>query len=84
MIDGIVGTDVMGVSARRLDLLALPERKEDESDQKQAECDSEPLMQRHHGSFVGRIRASVQISHDQLSLLRLPMPLVYLGKTPIF
>jgi hypothetical protein len=70
MIEEIVGTDVMGVSARRLDLLALPEREEDEPDEKQAECDSEPLVQCHHGSFVGRIRVSVQISSDHLSLLQ--------------
>jgi hypothetical protein len=53
-----------------LDLLALPERKEDEPDHKQAECDSEPLVQRHHVSFVGRIRASVQVSNDHLSRLQ--------------
>ena len=69
VIDDIVGTDVLGISARRLDLLALPEREDDKSDQKQAECDSEPLVQCHHVSFVGRIRASVQISNDHLSLL---------------
>jgi hypothetical protein len=61
VIDDIVGTDVLGISARRLDLLALPEREYDKSDEKQAECDSEPLVQCHHVSFVGRIRASVQI-----------------------
>jgi hypothetical protein len=32
------------VAPGSLDLLALPERKKDEPDQKQAECDSEPLM----------------------------------------
>jgi len=70
VIDDIVGTDVLGISARRLDLLALPKREDDEPDEKQAECDSEPLVQCHHESFVGRIRASVQISHDHLSLLQ--------------
>jgi hypothetical protein len=64
MIDDVVGTDVLGISVRRLDPLALPERKEDEPDEKQAECDSEPLVQCRHVSFVGRIRASVQISND--------------------
>jgi len=50
VIDDIVGTDVLGISARRLDLLALPEREDDKSDEKQAE--------------FGRIRASVQISSN--------------------
>lgn len=65
-----------------LDLLALPERKEDEPDHKQAECNSEPLVQCHHVSFVGRIRASVQISNDRLPS-RLPatqaLPLLFNG-----
>ena len=35
------------VAPGSLDLLALPERKKDEPDQKQAECDSEPLVPCH-------------------------------------
>jgi len=44
------------VAPRRLDLLALPECEEDELDEKQAECDSEPLVQRHGAAPRGQRR----------------------------
>jgi hypothetical protein len=44
------------VASGSLDLLALPERKEDEPDQKQAESDSKPLVQRHGATPHGERR----------------------------
>jgi hypothetical protein len=52
----------MGISSRRLDLLALPERKEDEPGEAKSECDSEPLVPCDHNALVSGIDASVQIS----------------------
>jgi hypothetical protein len=40
-----------------LDLLALPEREKDEPDQKQSDCDSEPLVQRH-GTTLYRLETA--------------------------
>jgi hypothetical protein len=49
------------VASGSLDLLALPEGKEDEPDQKQADCGSKPLVQRHGAAPRGQRRRKLAL-----------------------